>query len=331
MTHQKKRTKGFAGLAARRGVWGVAAVLLQAGCDAAPPAQPGAPATPAAMTDSLGTPLGPITSEIVARNAGLSQQLHLLARVEVQPNEMLEFYEPMPGSILVSGAGAPAGGSLLASRPDASVEQWWRDAAGANRMPAALTEAVARARLAAPLSPGRGAPPAANQGGGAEGAVPGNLEGGRPPVPPRREPFHAAVGYCDDPGGYFANGASLCPRSAARTLCRNGHGNGIFTGQDAPTYAVRSNVCPTNGSVVLRLEAWERPSSCPLPLIPCTDTSGVTIGTWDQYVPANTLRWWTWENIPNRPIVRSQVVQASGVRFHFVYGMWFSKPFSIWE
>jgi hypothetical protein len=324
-------TRELGGFARRLAAWGAAAVLLQAGCDTVPAAEPGVPATSAAMTDSLGRPLGPISSDIVAANASLSQKLHLLARIEVQPNEMLEFYEPLPGSILVSGAGAPKGGSRLTNRPDATVEQWWRAAAGGTKMPAALTEAVARAKRAALLSSG-GATTAGTERGVEGSATASDDE--RLRVPQRPEPISpAAVGFCDDPYGYYMTPSYRnCPRSASVTTCQEGWWNGIFTGVYGPTYSVRSQVCPTNGNVVLRLEAWEKPRSCPPWPLRCTQTGGLPIGTWDQSVLANTIRWWTWENIDSRPMVQSQVVQASGVRFHFVYGAWANKPVStIWE
>ena len=54
--------------------------------------------------DSMGTPMGPVTSRLVARNRVNTATLHLLARVEVQPDEMLELFEPVPGAILVRGS-----------------------------------------------------------------------------------------------------------------------------------------------------------------------------------------------------------------------------------
>ncbi|WP_438040789.1 hypothetical protein [Sorangium sp. So ce128] len=64
----------------------------------------------APLTDSVGTPLGEKSAAIVLENLDNDTSMNLVARVEVQPDELLEFYEPAPGLIVVSRAGAPEGG-----------------------------------------------------------------------------------------------------------------------------------------------------------------------------------------------------------------------------
>jgi hypothetical protein len=73
------------------------------GCD---PGESQDPPTPAdeAVLDSLGKPVGAISRAIIQSNPRAESSL--LARVEVQPNELLEFYEPKPGALIVSGARA---------------------------------------------------------------------------------------------------------------------------------------------------------------------------------------------------------------------------------
>jgi hypothetical protein len=93
--------------------------------------------------DSLGKQLGPITAKIVSDNQAAEKELNLLARVEVRPNEIIEFYEPAPGRIIISGAGTP---QLLARFQAAARTpiQAWRLVAPDAEMPVALREAVER-------------------------------------------------------------------------------------------------------------------------------------------------------------------------------------------
>jgi hypothetical protein len=86
--------------------------------------------------DSLGKQLGPITAKIVSNNQAAEKALNLLARVEVRPNEILEFYEPAPGRIIISGAGTPQ--SLARSQAAARTPiQAWRLVAPDVEMPVA--------------------------------------------------------------------------------------------------------------------------------------------------------------------------------------------------
>ena len=103
------------------------------------------------IRDSLGKRLGWITAEIVRENQEADKELNLLARVEVQPNEIVEFYEPEPGSIMISGAGAPNSPSPLGERM-LSPAQAWRLAAPGLDMPAALRDAIERWKRREPTS-----------------------------------------------------------------------------------------------------------------------------------------------------------------------------------
>lgn len=99
------------------------------------------------MHVSLATELAPISAAIASSNAQADLDLNLLARVEVQPGEMLEIYEPVPGQLLVSGVGAPAGEALLSAHAieGLSAEEIWDLATGSTEMPGELRVAIVRA------------------------------------------------------------------------------------------------------------------------------------------------------------------------------------------
>ncbi len=100
-------------------------------------------------TDSTGRSLTPLAQSIVALNGGATHGIGLGARVEVQPGELLEFYEYAPGRILLSGAGAPDGPPLSgthAALPQ-SAEDFavlWEHASLGAPMPTALADSMSR-------------------------------------------------------------------------------------------------------------------------------------------------------------------------------------------
>jgi hypothetical protein len=297
------------------GMWimraGLAASLCVVGCDGSAPSDEGG-STPAATgaVDSLGRPLGPITSRIVADNAANASKMNLLARLEVQPNEMLEFYEPIPGSILIGGGGAPAGPMMFNSRSDLSVEAFWQQAASRAPMPAALAQAVGRAKLV-PAAPIGGGETKSERGGG-------GLSGAALTVPsaPRGFVTQNAGGFCDN--GYWTSGDEVCPyRTAAALDCLDNWMDGRSDSY-GPASAERAQVCPATGSVVLRLQTYN------------TNT-GLVIGSWQQNVAQNTVNWWIWTSIPNRPLVHADVLQAAGVRFQWIFAAWATNPPSVWN
>lgn len=86
-------------------------------------------------------------ARIIAENALVDQQLHLVARKVVNNDtEVVEFYEPIPGQILVSTAGSPKGPSQLHMdelRTKPIAESWAKLAPG-EEMPSTLADAIKR-------------------------------------------------------------------------------------------------------------------------------------------------------------------------------------------
>jgi hypothetical protein len=58
------------------------------------------------QTDSLGRTLSAAAARVAMENTSAARDLHLLARLEVRPGELLEFYEPSEDVLMISGAGA---------------------------------------------------------------------------------------------------------------------------------------------------------------------------------------------------------------------------------
>src|SRR2546423_15624256 len=100
------------------------------------------------LTDSLGNPLHAITSKMVMGNLSASRKLNLLARVEAQPDEMIEFYEPKPGAIMLIGGGAPSKPLIFTRQAvrGKDVEALWTMATKGAPAPRLLLDAIARAR-----------------------------------------------------------------------------------------------------------------------------------------------------------------------------------------
>lgn len=103
------------------------------------------------LADSVGTVVSPLSASIILENGTAEEELNLLARVEVQPDELLEFYEPHPGVIWVSTAGAPESPRFVGKDLEAlgdhelsKPEALWK-AATDRAMPASLAEGIIRA------------------------------------------------------------------------------------------------------------------------------------------------------------------------------------------
>jgi hypothetical protein len=245
--------------------------------------------------DSLGRPLGPLTASIAAQS---SPTARLLARVEVQPNEMIEFYESEDGVIEISGAGAPAGG--LKYPPEAlrglEVEKIWALVTSNAPVPQSLTQALARSTSRMPDRM-RGSLPIPN-----EPALSPKWGGGVASSPEVRHesskagaPVLVAGGWCDV--DYFYSSYSLCWDGNWK-VCLNNWWNGVFA-QHGDVYILESNVCPATGQVVYY---------------------GNTIGAFT--VPQNTVRWWRShpdcdDIFTDCPTRRAEVQYAGGQRFHF--------------
>jgi hypothetical protein len=257
-----------------------------------------APAGEEVMRDSLGSALGPVSAALARANARADVELNLLARIEVQRDELLEIYEPTPGTIMVAGAGAPAtmimvagagapAGKAILSREvmdGMAIADVWRLAAGSTAMPLELRAALARAERLEPDEQ-TSAPDGAGSASG------GSLDGAPPVAPGSVAPL--AAGWCDS--GYYTSGYGNCPASTFRD-CVDNWWNGRWAYYYGSFYTY-TNVCPANGSVTLRV------------------TSNFNGGLWT--VPQNTVRWWYFNALFPNLNVRADVEQASGNRFHF--------------
>jgi hypothetical protein len=110
------------------------ALLAVTACGEAPDAT--APPAPSASTS--------VAADIARQNAETDRSLHLLVRLELSADELFEIYEPAPGQIVLSGAGAPTHPVLLPEDVDnQTIEQIWRRVAGARPMPQSLVAALA--------------------------------------------------------------------------------------------------------------------------------------------------------------------------------------------
>ncbi|MCY0987612.1 hypothetical protein OV203_10785 [Nannocystis sp. ILAH1] len=207
------------------------AVLAVTGCDAGSEIDEG---ERGGLLDSIGRPLGPVSRRIVEANRELEPGLRLLARVEVQPDELLQIYEPAPGELLISLAGAPVNGPRLEARALAgrSLPELWADAAGEAAMPAALAE-VADALGDAPVVGPRADLPLA-------AALP--------------DPSPAVAGYCDT--AFFKHPESACEVGGGleRDYAVCVEQVTSASGWVDHAFKTRGTVCPNRGDVVLRLK-----------------------------------------------------------------------------
>ena len=239
----------------------------------------------------MGKQLGSITAAIVNENQAAEKDLKLLARVEVQPNEMVEFYEPAPGRIVVSGAGAPQG-SLRPFLMSRDLVELWRRIAGDAPVPAALREAIDRSER--------------RQGVQRQDKTP------RPETAKRRSrwgggspsrDFTRAGGYCDT--GFYEGGWDACPDFYNYRVCVTNWMNGIYA-YNHEAFNTWTQVCPATGAVAFRISSNEFGG-----------------GLWT--VAQNNVRYWTYADpacsspFDDCPYIRADVQQASGVRFHFQF------------
>lgn len=209
----------------------IVGALAVTGCD---PASEFAEAEQGELLDSIGRPLGPVSRRIVEANWELEPAMRLLARVEIQPDELLQIYEPGPGELVISLAGAPGGGPRLDARALAgrSLPELWADAAGEAPMPAALAE-VAEALGAAPVV------------------------GPRTDLPLAAAPVDASPavsGYCDT--AFFKHPESACEVGGGLetdyALCVEQVTSA--SGWVDRAFETHGAVCPNRGDVVLRLK-----------------------------------------------------------------------------
>ncbi|HET6582879.1 MAG TPA: hypothetical protein VFG69_05520 [Nannocystaceae bacterium] len=258
---------------------------------------------PGTAIDARGRPLGPMSREIALANTDAAERFGLLARVELQPGELLEFYEPVDGMVVVSGAGAPVSaaivGQSLASRstPD---ELWDLATDGApmpERLAAAIDRDAERESLRAEVSPrpaGGGASPAAD------------VEVTSPPRPQKTTGTggDGSSGWCDQE--YFSQGHDGCDGDWDWQVCLFDWWNGAYA-YNVDVRDLNSNICSATGSVLYKVQF---------------DNGGD--GSWT--VDKNRMRWWSgwdfdcevafWDT--DCPYFRVDVQQATNDRFHLV-------------
>jgi hypothetical protein len=293
------------------------------GCEAATTDEPNEP-----IFDSTGRQLASITAAIARSNAETDFAYGLVARVEVQPNEIVEFYEPAPGIIVLSGAGAPDG-RLVADMgivPDTGeagrldLRRLWGKVSGGLVMPTRLEAAIGRSEGRTSQRPqGRTdnddlQSPAASDHVHPEETPPAS------DVAVARSAIHG-TGWCNTTyetydavtsSGSRWNNVGDCSdpfvTSATEQHCWN-HQTGTVYAQNPSIYHMKSNVCPYVGEVFFKLESDE-----------------VSTGSWT--VAQNTLRWSMRSDsgcgflFDECPWVKTSVSQASGDLFNYRFFAW---------
>ena len=238
--------------------------------------------------DSLGKHLSPVTSEIVRQNEDAEKALRLLARVEVTPKFMVEFYEPVTGLIVISGAGIPEPGMARDVTPQSrrDLSKLWRQIASGAEMPPPLREAIERSEKRTKRDY-HTRPKILGKWGGS---------------PKRDRPFTRSGGYCDSTQYWTDYGEC---NEWDFTVCLEHWWNGAWAEHHDASH-VWTHVCPASGPVAFRVRG--------------TDFDG---GVWS--VQQNHFRYFHHDD-PNCghifddcPYIRTDVEQAQGVRFHFQF------------
>lgn len=236
------------------------------------------------MRDSLGKQLGPVASAIVRSNETAEKQFNLLARVELRPDEIVEFYEPSPGMVVISGAGTSASMAAPNKMPQSPAEVWRRAASG-REMPAALREAIERGEKRKqiryednPRNPGK-------WGGGS----------------PARD-YTRSAGYCDAAYHHEYGG---CGSGYDFMVCLNNWWDGAFAYHHEAQFTW-THVCPATGRVTLRVRSNEIDGG-----LWTVDQHHIRYFHYDQPSCSSPF--------DDCPFMRADVEQATGVRFHFEF------------
>jgi len=291
------------------------------GCGAAEDGSPSpSPSESAAaqQVDSLKQPMGKVTSSIATNNLNVATSWKLLARVEIQENEMVEFYEPAPGRLFISAAGAPTGAARSQGLDWSSgdFEGVWASMTHNAAIPAELAAAVQRVRdgvgrvkhevPAGAAAFGSTAPPAQ--------AAPSSIPSPAAPSADLGSTAQAlSNGWCNTSwystydSGYGAQLSQCSSSYFTWTVCWD-HvtGNGSAWHDDA--LDGRMNVCPYTGNITYTVSA---------------DESWVPQGSWT--VGENSYRYVTafdpgcdafpWTN--DCPYVKAAVTNASGDAYNY--------------
>jgi hypothetical protein len=223
------------------------------------------------LRDSLGRQLSAISAEIVRANLDAEVDATLLARLEVQPDELVEFHELEPGIVTISGSGrpssAPVGEAMTDSQP--TTRAVWAALSGNAEMPRLLAEAVERAE-AAVSNPS----PAADDAEPAlEPATSAPAQDARAAHLPIEGAAHLSSAWCDDE--YYSAvdnawalildnpqerilGACLSTNVYPDVECFD-HVTGDWTASARGSFQ-KANVCPYRGNLTwtLRVKGKER-------------------------------------------------------------------------
>jgi hypothetical protein len=235
--------------------------------------------------DTLGKQLGPITTAIVRENQAAEKALNLLARVEVRPDEIVEFYEPFPGRILISGAGAPATPGMTRS-VSSNPSQVWRQIAPGVDIPPALRDAIQRAEQRQAVQRPKLTKARNRWSGGSS-----------------RGDFTKSAGWCDT--GYYEGGWDTCEDFYSYRVCLLNVRDWAWA-EHHEAFNTWTQVCPATGPVVFKVRS--------------TEWDGVVLT-----VNQNTVRYVSYADPPcsspfdDCPYVRADVQHATGVRFHFQF------------
>ena len=284
---------------------------------------------------------------IARQNTETDRSLHLLVRLELSADELFEIYEPAPGQIVISGAGAPTHPVLLPENVNnLTIEQIWRRVAGARPMPPNLGAALAL--MVGP--PGPRPPPKLDPSSTSASAGTSNLMVGPPGPrpPPKLDPSStsASAGKSDLMVG--PPGPRPPPKLDAASTVVSLEDSTFHQGRPGPRPPPKLDAqashtvpgagwCNVNyyefgyghctGDAADCVDDWsnDRQASAPNAVGSysnvCAVEGDVTLevesggryaGIWN--VPENTVRWY--RNLRRNAEV-GELLNASGERFHF--------------
>jgi hypothetical protein len=286
--------------------------------------------------DSTGKDLSTVSKRIVLENEKADRQLNLVARVEVQPGEILEFYEPTGGYILLSGAGSPESGTVRYTEETVTdftaegLARVWREASGSVPMPAELGAALERltARLertklqrADEQVVLKGGDPAPMASKPQQAADIRHISDGVATIQQAQSSGFCSTGYYTTPvSGYthsLARGSDVSGMELSRCSFTNNFnfrvcwddvmGNGGWASHP-DARELLTNVCPRQGNVTMNISA---------------DEGWVTQGSFSVF--QNNYRWmrahdpgcdqFPWTN--DCPYIWVGIGDAAGDRFNF--------------
>jgi hypothetical protein len=293
-------------------VLGVGTALLAVGCGSDPEQTyvDTESEEPSVLFDSLGRELGPISAEIVRANREVEGTMNLVARVETRRNELIEFYEPSPGTLLIMGAGAPdaqSGPAVAEYKNDPAA--FWRELTRGAPMPEMLALAVARAPGKAQRPERQSVPP------GFEAPVQTPRPADHAPPAGLGETAHLVNEFCDAtyytlPVAGYGGPLGMCQNLNyfSFSVCWD-HGTNNSAAWHNDAADMKGSICPLRGNVIYKISA---------------DEDWISEGQFT--VLQNTARWMTardnncpFDPFNDCPTIRTDVLNASGDIYQFRY------------